>query len=72
MDDYKTIYLKELLPLIDKVAIDCMMTPKSVLNYDGDGYDMAYVSRYNSDAAWNNEGVCEMARRLKEELLKND
>lgn len=72
MDDYKTIYLKELLPLIDKVAIDCMMCPKLVLDYSGSGYNMAYIIRYNSDVAHNNEGVCEMARQLKEELLKND
>lgn len=71
MDDYKTIYLKELLPLIDKVAIDCMMCPMMVGQDEKSKYaDM--VSRYNSDAAWNNEGVCELARRLKEELLKNE
>ncbi len=71
MDDYKTIYLKELLPLIDKVAIDCMMCPIMVIE-GKNGNDPTFVSRYNSDAAWNNEGVCKMAQQLKEELLKND
>lgn len=67
--EYKTIYLKDLFQLIDSVAINCMMIPLSVENRHA---EMDKVSRINNDIAWNNEGVRDMAMRLKDALLGED
>lgn len=71
-NDYKSIYLKELLPIIDKVAVDAMMTPCVVMKMNGESMTLAEISNHNSLIAMHNEGIREMALRLKEELMKED
>ena len=68
-NEYKSFYMKDLFSIIDQVAIDCMMCPIMV-GQDKQSDNMKMVSRYNSDAAWNNEGVHEMATKLKAALIK--
>lgn len=70
IDNFKMFYLKDLLPLIDNVAIDCMMIPLSADSESAAELDK--VSRINNDIAWNNEGVRDLATRLKQALLGED
>ena len=70
IDDYKTIYMKDLIPIIDRVAVNCMMIPLSAETRSS--LDLDRVSRINNDIAWNNEGVRDMANSLKLALLGED
>lgn len=70
IDEYKPIYLKELLSLIDNTAVDTMMCPMGVADYKSNGFEsVENVARMNSDIAWHNEGVRDMASRLKAGLI---
>lgn len=68
--EYKTIYLKDLFQLIDSMAINCMMIPLNAEKRSAS--EMDKVSRINNDIAWNNEGVRDLATRLKQALLGED
>ena len=71
-NDYKSIYLKELLPVIDKVAVDAMMTPCVVMKMNGESMTLAEISNHNSLVAMHNEGVRELANRLKDKLTEEE
>ena len=70
---YTSIILKDLVPLIEEVAMDAMMTPgfegKKV---NGEMMTMAEVSHHNSLVAMHNEGVREMALNLVRKLTEED
>lgn len=66
MNDYKSFCLKDLLALIDRVAIETMMLP---LRADCD-LSKENVNRMNNDILWNNEGIRDMAASLKNALLE--
>ena len=71
--DYKSIYLKDLLPIIDNVAVENMVQPVfSGKKSDGTYMTMAEISNQNSLSAMHNEGIREMALMLKNRLLKED
>lgn len=67
-NEFKTFYLRDLLLLIDRVAMECMMCPRGASHLD----DMDNVVQINSNIAWNNEGVRDLATRLKDELNRED
>ena len=72
-DDYKSYYLKDLIPIIDRVAVDIMMVPMfSEKKPDGTLATLAEVSNHNSLIAMHNEGVREMAKMLKIALVDGD
>lgn len=67
-NQYKSFYLSEILQIIDKVAIELMMTPAN----PGDAImkDRDDFLSYNNNVAWNNEGIHDLAFNLKAELIK--
>ena len=72
-NDYKSLYLKDLLPIIDRVGMETQMAPVfSGKKQDGTFMTLADISNQNSLIAMHNEGVRELARMLKEELMKED
>lgn len=72
-NEYKSIYLKDLIMTITSIALDSMMTP-CLENKKTDGTQMTLseISAYNSLVAWHNEGVHELANNLIEKLMKGD
>lgn len=72
MNEFKSFYLKDLLALIDRVAMDLMMCPCSASTSDKDGLSPETVARLNHDIVWNNEGIRDMAYSLKQALLEGD
>ena len=72
-NEYKSIYLKDMIPLIDAVTLDCMMTPALTMKkLDGTVASLTEMSHYNTLVSMHNKGVREMGRRLKEKLLEDD
>lgn len=66
---YKSYNLKDLVPIIDRVAMDNMLTPAFAQKKpDGMVATLAEVSNHNSLAAMFNDGIRTMALRLEEEL----
>ena len=62
-----------MIPLIDAVTLDCMMTPSFAMKkLDGTVASLTEMSHYNTLVSMHNEGVREMGRRLKEKLLEDD
>ena len=64
-NEYKAFYLKDLLPMIDKVAMECMQLP---IAEDREGMSPELIAKMNHDILWNNEGVRDLAWNLKEAL----
>ena len=72
-NDYKTFYLKDILPIIDQVSIDIMMVPCfSEKKPDGTLASIGEVSNHNSLIAMHNEGIREMAKMLKAKLMEEE
>ena len=74
-NDYKSYYLKDLIPIINDVALDCMMTPLfgiKMCKSDGTSMTLAEFSNHNSLVSIHNEGVKELASRLKDRLLDEE
>ena len=71
MDDYKTIYLKELLPLIDKVAISIMMQPQKLF-LGQQSQNVESLSHLNDRIAHYNDGVRALAVVLTNKLKGDD
>ena len=68
-DDYKTYYLKDLIPIIEHTALDLMSQP--VLNakkHDGTYMTMAEVANQNSMIAMENSGIKLLANALIDQL----
>ena len=71
--EYRQIYSKDLIPIIEDMAIEIMMTPSfSGLKADKTDMTLAEISAHNSLVAMHNEGIREMALMLKHRLLKGD
>jgi len=71
--EYTTYCVKELIPIINRLALDLMSTP--VLNakkQDGTYMTMAEIANQNSLIAMENSGIKLMATALIEQLLKDD
>lgn len=73
-DEYKSFYLKDLIPIINAAVLECMMTPSfgNMKKIDGTGMSLAEISAYNSLISIHNEGARELAGRLKEKLTEGD
>lgn len=70
---YKTFSLKDLIPIIDRVAMDNMLEPVFTQKKpDGLMATLAEVSNHNSLSAMFNDGIRTMALRLEEELDRDD
>ena len=67
-NDFKSYYLKDLIPLIDRVAIETMMPPHVATGANTSGM----WTENNSCTAIFNEGVRNMVIRLREVLLKEE
>lgn len=70
---YKSVYMADLLATIDRVAMECMMTP--ALEHkkpDGTVASLSELANYNSLVAINNEGIRDYVLNLKAELTKED
>ena len=68
-DDYKTYYLKDLIPIIEHTALDLMSQP--VLNakkHDGTYMTMAEVANQTSMIAMENSGIKLLANALIDQL----
>ena len=67
------IGIDELLSIIDRTALECMMTPViHGKNLKGDPMSMAEIANYNSLISMNNEGIRDMANRLKDCLARDE
>ena len=70
-NEYTTFYLKDLIPIIEHVALDLMSDPiMAGKKADGTLMNMAEVANQNSLIAMNNAGIAEMARQLIVTLSK--
>lgn len=70
-NEYTTFYLKDLIPIIEHVALDLMSDPiMAGKKADGTLMNMAEVANQNSLIAMNNAGIAEMARQLIVTLAK--
>ena len=65
MNEYKEFYLKDLIPIIEHVALDLMGDPiVGGIKSDRTVKTMAEVSYENCLIANHNAGIAEMARQL--------
>ena len=67
-NDYKSYYLKDLIPLIDRVAFETMIPPHVMTGANTSGM----WTENNACVAIFNEGVRNMVIRLREVLLKEE
>ena len=70
MDNRKIYYAMDFIPIIDKVALNCMMTP--VLDgkkTDGTQMTMSEMANKNAMIAWHNDGIRELRQMLIEDLM---
>ena len=68
-DDYRSFYLKDLIPIIVHTALDLMSQP--ILNakkHDGTYMTMAEVANQNSMIAMENSGIKLLANALIDQL----
>lgn len=66
-NEYKTFYLKDLLLLIDSVALGAQKDPNTVITHQG---DMQMLLFQNANVALYNRGVMKMREALVEALNK--
>ena len=70
-NEYTTFYLKDLIPIIEHVALDLMSEPiMAGKKADGTLMNITEVANQNSLIAMNNAGIAEMARQLIVTLSK--
>ena len=68
-DDYKSFYLKDLIPMIEHAALDLMGAPIIAgKKADGTLMNLTEVAQQNSLTAMENSGIRMLARALIEEL----
>ena len=73
MDNRKVYYASDFLPIIDKAALDCMMSPvMDGKKVDGTQMNLSELASRNSMTAWHNDGVRELRQILFEELTLAD
>ena len=67
--EYTSFYLKDLIPIINRAAMDLMTEPITAgKKADGTLMNMAEVANQNSLTAMNNAGIRLMANALIDEL----
>lgn len=66
-NEYKTFYLKDLLLLIDSVALGAQKDPNTIITHQG---DMQMLLFQNANVALYNRGVMKMREELVEALNK--
>lgn len=73
-NEYKSLYLKDVLNKIDAVAMEAMMTPMFAISkkLDGTVMTLSEISAYNSLVSAHNEGIHEMAAQMKVKLAEDD
>ena len=68
-DDYKSFYLKDLIPMIEHAALDLMGAPIIAgKKADGTLMNLTEVAQQNSLTAMNNAGIRLLANVLIEQL----
>lgn len=67
-DPYKNIFAKDLLPLIDEVALDAMRVPVFSSKFDEREMTIHEISYHNGMVAMHNDGVRAMALLLKSRI----
>ena len=71
-NDYKSWYLKDLIPIIEHVALDLMGDPiVDGKKSDGTAMTLTEIASRNSLIAMNNEGIRQMAETLIVTLAKD-
>ena len=68
-NEYKTFYLRDLLLLIDSVALGAQKDPNMIITHQG---DMQMLLFQNANVALYNRGVMKMREALVEALNKED
>ncbi|MBQ1791384.1 MAG: hypothetical protein II008_14495 [Oscillospiraceae bacterium] len=72
-DEYKTFYLKDLVPIIEHCALDLMGSPiVSGKKADGTIMNLTEISHQNSMIAMENSGIKLLAQTLIDELKGDD
>ena len=71
-DDYKNYYLKDLLRIIDRTALEILMTPAFSYRNGDDKMNLTELAAYNQMIAMHNEGVKEMAAMIRDALLRGE
>ncbi len=72
-DEYKTFYLKDLVPIIEHCALDLMGSPiVSGKKADGTIMNLSEISNQNSMIAMENSGIKLLAQTLIDELKGDD
>ena len=66
-NEYKTFYLRDLLLLIDSVALGAQKDPNTIITHQG---DMQMILFQNANVALYNRGVMKMREALVEALNK--
>lgn len=66
MNEYRTFYLKDLIPLIDRIAMKTLMIPRITSQPNASGI----WNEMNASIAVFNEGVRSMAELMLKELEK--
>ena len=72
-NEYKSIYLRDLIDVINQVAMDIMIVPVfSEKKPDGTLATPTEISIHNTHIAMHNEGIREMAKMLIEKLTEEE
>ena len=72
-NEYKSFYLKDLIPIIDHCALDLMSPPILVgKKADGTIMNLTEISHQNSMIAMENSGIKLLAQTLIDELKGDD
>ena len=69
MNEYKSLYLKDVLVTIDRVAIETMLSPCLAGDPEQTPVDLA---AYNNAVAHNNEGIRDFVDQLRTALMEDD
>lgn len=69
IDDYKTFFLKDLVPMINELTLSAMKKPASMLTNPERSEFLLY---HNAMTAHYNEGLMRLREMLLHELTKED
>ena len=69
MNEYKSLYVKDVLGIIDRVAMETMLTPR--LGRD-DAQTPEDLAAFNNMVAHNNEGIRDFVNQLRAALMEDD
>ena len=67
--DYTSFYLKDLLPMIDKVALDSMKSPDTIMIGKTD--EQIYLLK-NASVSFYNRGILKMREQLVTALTREE